>query len=441
MPLYRKSLMHLLLCSSPIYGHVKPLTDIARDLTRRGHRITFLTGGKYRPLAEAAGAEFVALPADADYDDADLDAWLPDRSSRRGLQAVVYDLTGMFVKPLVAQHRAVQDLRRRHRFDAIAGESAFLGLLPTLLAEPRARREPIIGVSALPMTMSSVDTAPFGPALAPGRGPLARLRNRALNRALFAGPFKPLTRALDAALHEAGAPSYDGGFFDVLTEYDVTLQLSVRELEYPRREMTEAIRFVGPLRTPPGAFDLPEWWNDLDGRTVVHVTQGTIDNADPSRLIVPTIRALAGEDVLVVASTGGAPLERVEDAYGGPLPANVRIAAFLPYAELLPRTDVVVTNGGFGGVQQALAAGVPLVVAGATEDKPEVAARVAWAGVGVNLRTGTPTPARVRHGVKAVLHGGHAAAAQEMSRRMALLPDPLEEIARTFEAAVGAPAS
>jgi hypothetical protein len=42
----------------------------------------------------------------------------------------------------------------------------------------------------------------------------------------------------------------------------------------------------------------------------------------------------------------------------------------------------MVTNGGYGGVQQALANGVPLVVAGDSEDKPEVAARVRWSGTG-----------------------------------------------------------
>jgi UDP:flavonoid glycosyltransferase YjiC (YdhE family) len=36
----------------------------------------------------------------------------------------------------------------------------------------------------------------------------------------------------------------------------------------------------------------------------------------------------------------------------------------------------MVTNGGYGGVQMALAHAVPLVVAGAKEDKPEVAGRV-----------------------------------------------------------------
>ncbi len=49
---------------------------------------------------------------------------------------------------------------------------------------------------------------------------------------------------------------------------------------------------------------------------------------------------------------------------------------------LLPRVDVMVTNGGYGAVQRALAAGVPIVAAGRTEDKPEVAARVQHFGVG-----------------------------------------------------------
>ena len=63
----------------------------------------------------------------------------------------------------------------------------------------------------------------------------------------------------------------------------------------------------------------------------------------------------------------------------------------------------MVTNGGYGAVQRALSMGVPLVVAGNTEDKPEVAARVAWTGAGVNLRTGTPTPSAVRAAVREVL--------------------------------------
>ena len=66
---------------------------------------------------------------------------------------------------------------------------------------------------------------------------------------------------------------------------------------------------------------------------------------------------------------------------------------------------MVVSNGGWGGTLAALAAGVPMVVAGATLDKPEVARRVAWsgAGIGIDLRTGRPKPAQVRAAVTRVL--------------------------------------
>ena len=63
----------------------------------------------------------------------------------------------------------------------------------------------------------------------------------------------------------------------------------------------------------------------------------------------------------------------------------------------------MVTNGGFGAVQNALAHGIPLVIAGATEDKMEVAARVEYAGAGVNLRTKLPTAAEIRTAVMKIL--------------------------------------
>jgi UDP:flavonoid glycosyltransferase YjiC (YdhE family) len=73
---------------------------------------------------------------------------------------------------------------------------------------------------------------------------------------------------------------------------------------------------------------------------------------------------------------------------------------------LLPKVDVMVTNGGYGAVQRSVATGVPLVVAGSTEDKPEVAARVAWSGAGMNLKTGTPTPTMIRSAVREILDDG-----------------------------------
>jgi UDP:flavonoid glycosyltransferase YjiC (YdhE family) len=64
---------------------------------------------------------------------------------------------------------------------------------------------------------------------------------------------------------------------------------------------------------------------------------------------------------------------------------------------------VLVSNGGYGGLHYALAHGVPLVVVGATEEKPELVARVNWSGVGVGLRTQRPRPQRLREAVRRVL--------------------------------------
>jgi len=73
------------------------------------------------------------------------------------------------------------------------------------------------------------------------------------------------------------------------------------------------VHFIGPfLPEPPRDFTVPRWWGELaSGRSVVHVTQGTA-TTDPNQLIVPTLKALANENVLVVATTGGKPVTTVE---------------------------------------------------------------------------------------------------------------------------------
>jgi UDP:flavonoid glycosyltransferase YjiC (YdhE family) len=63
----------------------------------------------------------------------------------------------------------------------------------------------------------------------------------------------------------------------------------------------------------------------------------------------------------------------------------------------------MVSNGGYGGVHYAMEHGVPLVVAGRTEDKIEVTTRVGWSGVGIDLNTNYPDPAKVAAAVRKVL--------------------------------------
>ena len=92
--------------------------------------------------------------------------------------------------------------------------------------------------------------------------------------------------------------------------------------------------------------------------------------------------------------------------------AGKRPDRVLPFEWLLPKVDVVVTEDGYGTVNQALSFGIPLVTAGRNGDKGEVNVRVAWSGVGVDLKTDSPKPAKIRAAVRTVLDGSaHRASA------------------------------
>ena len=387
-----------LICSTPVLGHVAPMLGIGRHLVSRGHRVIVLTGSRFADQVTSHGIEFRALSGVAYFDDRDLDSTLPDRTKYRGFAQIQYDIQTMFVNTIPAQLSAIRAILDSDVPDAILVDSAFVGAAPLLL-DPAAVRPAILGIGVVPLSQSSRDVAPYGMGMAPSSTTLGRIRNRSLNLLATKVLFRKTQRSAEHVFAEIGGPPLKQFIMDISGSYDSFLQLAVQEFEYPRSDLPPNTRFIGPVLSPPSAIPVPEWWGDLDGsRPVVHVTQGTIDNHDLTRLIGPTVTGLAKSDVIVVVSSGGRPISDV-----GAVPANVRVAEFLPYELLMPLTDVYVTNGGFGGVQYALSRGVPMVVAGDTEDKPEVAARVSWSGTGINLRSGTPTAEAVRDAVLRVL--------------------------------------
>ncbi|MGX5681707.1 glycosyltransferase [Schumannella luteola] len=423
-----------LLCANPIHGHFTALLGTARHLVSRGHRVIVLTGSRFAERVANAGAEFRALTGSADYDDRDTASYLPDRAKYRGLAQAQYDIQTIFVRPIPEQYRAVMEIVEGEHPDAVLVDSAFGGAGP-LLYDPD-HRVPVIALGVAPLTQLSRDVAPTGMGLPPASGPLGHLRNRVLNTLATRVLFRRTQQLGVDIMRDLGVSDLDHFILDISGAFDRYLQLCAPGLEYPRSDLTPNATFVGPVPSPASdpSAPLPAWWSDLDGsRPVVHVTQGTIDNLDFGRLVRPTLEGLADLDVLVVVTLGGRPLDALPD-----VPANARVASYLPYDRFLPLAGVYVTNGGYGGVNHALSAGVPLVVAGDTEDKPEVAARVAWSGVGVNLRTGTPTPAAVRRGVERVLgEGSYRAAARRMQDSIAAL-DTFALIEAELERAVAA---
>jgi len=87
------------------------------------------------------------------------------------------------------------------------------------------------------------------------------------------------------------------------------------------------------------------------------------------------------------------------------------------------------TNGGYGGVQNALSYGIPLIVAGATEDKMEVSARVEFSKVGINLRKNNPTPKQIKSAVNKVFSiNTYRKNAKRMQNEMAKFDAPQKAV-------------
>lgn len=378
-------------------GFVLPLLQLVRAMVRAGDQVWFLSGEAYRQRIEEAGAVFVRLPYDAD-----LPATrIPHERPRSGVREIGEVLRTLFLGTVEEDFRTVLGLHAELGLDLVVTEPLFVGA-STVGLLPREQRPAVLSVGFFPLPFGAPDVAPYGMGLPPLEGPMNRARNALLAAGADAAVIGPVRRAFQQQVHRLTGVRVSGNLFDLALTADAYLQTSVPQFEYPRRALSDRVRFVGPL-PPSGDFPLPDWWDYADPRRIVHVTQGTYANADPTELIVPTLRALADQDLLVVATTGGPDPSTVTAAHGGPLPGNARVERFMPYGHLLPSSAVMVTNGGYSAVHHALRWGLPLVVSGTTEDKPEVNARVAWSGVGLDLGAQRPEPTAIRAAVLQVL--------------------------------------
>jgi UDP:flavonoid glycosyltransferase YjiC (YdhE family) len=406
----------IVVASAPFHGHVTPLLTVAKRFVDRGDDVRFVTGSRFADKVAATGASFVPLPAEIDLDDRSIVDSFPERARLKGVSAIAFDIEQIIARPAKLQYETLVAMQANRPAHAVLACPLFLGAA-FMLEHQRSDRPAVVKCGIAPVSIGSSDAAPFGMGLPP-----SRVLNRQRNSALTALQHRMLRRAyqtIDDLHREVHGTVMPFKLTDWGGRADAYVQFSVPSFEYPRSDAPAELHFVGPLSANGSHAPLPDWWADLDGgKPVVHVTQGTLANVDYGQVIAPTLEALARQDVLVVVATGGRAVDTLP-----PLPTNARAAEFLPYDELLPRTSVYVTNGGFGGVQYALRYGVPIVATGGKEDKPEVGARVAWTGVGRRIRSEHPTPRALRRDILAVLnHPRYRQASQRIAADIATAP-------------------
>ncbi|MEZ6924821.1 MULTISPECIES: nucleotide disphospho-sugar-binding domain-containing protein [unclassified Aeromonas] len=421
----------ILLAATATPGHVNPMLAAARLLVEEGHRVLMLCGALFEQRICAAGAEFVPFAPEVDFDYRALERHFPERASLSGTAQMALALKRFFAAPMAQHDRHLQALIAAEGVDLLLVENGFYGVLP-LLQQGRGRRLPILMLGVNPVSFSSPDAIFYGPRIPP------ELRRSLGELPWLDEPTRQLQRevqqSFDAALAEAGAPPLTAPFTDVMvTAPDAFLQLSCAGFEYERPELEGVIRYVGPLLPPRIELTPPPWWELLDERPLVIVSQGTLANVDLGQLLIPAMQGLAGDELQLLLTTGGRDPARL----GAAVPANAIVTEHVPFELALPRAAVLVTNGGYGSVQAALAHGVPLVVAGTGEDKAEVATRVAWSGAGINLHSNEPTADAVAAAVCKLVHEPrYRARARLLADEMAAL-DARAAIAGTVAALLG----
>jgi len=367
----------------PSGGHIRPLLPLVAALEQHGLRTVQWAPAEWERACLSAGSEFRALP-----DLRDL-AWPPPVPA--AIAEFIAGLSERLASWMIEQVRDVGgDMVLRDTFAQYGRYAARANGLsevtvPAMMAFhagmwPRAE-EHAGGLK--------------GRAASAARALSWRRRSRRLARCYGV----PLGDPLDVFAGRHGAR---------------TLVCTIPSLQMdPGALSGEDIRFVGPLRAVGAADAAAE--PALDGveasDTLIYVSLGTVFEQRPS-FFQDAARALAAPGRRVILSTGRLPAEAI-----GALPAGVSAHAHVDQLAVLRRADLFISHGGFNGVQEGLAAGVPLLLCPQMFEQALNADVVV--GQGAGLRLDSETESQIRAGSEAMLGDpAYTEAAHRLAREL-----------------------
>ncbi|MGJ6968605.1 macrolide family glycosyltransferase [Streptosporangium sp. G11] len=356
-----------------LHGHINPTLPVVAELVGRGHHVTYHTSPAFSAEIEATGASVRLYPGG--------DQPLPDPPTPLTM------LDGLARGAVDLLPALLGDLRRLQPDLIVHGALCPWGAV--------AARELRVAAATTFTTFAFNRYAP-SPAHASWKL-LAAAAGRPRNVLGYLRSRWELSRRYDTR---------DLPLIDLANlRQPLNLVFTSRAFQLGAEAFDSSYRFVGPslgARPPDPSFSAEHL-----RAPVLYASLGTVFNADP-HLLRTFATALAPLGASVIISTG-----RTDPASLGPLPPNVLARRFVPQPEVLARAALFITHGGMNSVNEALHAGVPMLVIPHGADQPLVARRVVELGAGLSIHPQDVTPGAVNALARRLLHepSFHTAAA------------------------------
>ena len=391
--------MKILFANVPADGHFNPLTGLAAHLHEAGHDVRWYTGAGYAARLEALGIPHFPFRRAREINGDNVADVFPERARLKGPALIKFDFEQFFILNVASYFDDIREIDTEFSFDVLVCDVAFLGA--RLARQALGRHAVAIGPG--PRLDTSKAVPPNFVGLKPARTPIGRGVHRAMAKVMDRMVLAHGRDIYNKVLVSHVLAPVQGSMFDEFYRGpEIVFQCSVPGFEYPRPETNTQVRYIGLLpehrRSSPRGVEHAE--KRRAGQRLILVSQGTVDNRDPDKLIVPALKALVDSGDLLVVGTGHRNTERIRKEFPQ---ANVVIEDYIDFAGVLEEADLFICNGGAGSVLLSLSKGVPILGAGIREGKNDINAHVDYFGVGVDLKTERPTPDQIRRAAERVL--------------------------------------
>lgn len=388
----------ILFANFPADGHFNPLTGLAVHLKGLGCDVRWYTSKSYKAKIEKLNIQHYSFVKGLEIPNDNFDEVFPERNKiKNQIKKLKFDMINAFILRAPEYFADISEIKKSFDFDLIIADNAF-SATPFIINKLNV---PVISIGVMPLCETSKDLAPPGLGMTPSYTFFGRVKQAILravtDKFIFGSPNKVMWTLLD----EHGIKHNNENVFDMIVrQSSLLLQSGTPSFEYKRSDLGKNIRFIGALLPhSTGSVKAPWYDSRLNQYTkVVLATQGTVEK-DVEKLLVPVLEAFKDSDTLVVMTTGGSGTEDLRKRFPQ---GNLIIEDFIPFADIMPYSDVYITNGGYGGVMLGIENELPLVVAGVHEGKNEINARVGYFELGINLKTEKPTAAQIKAAVNKI---------------------------------------